>query len=96
MVTSKEVSNLVKEKRSLCASIKRGRNRLIEHTFRHEGLAGTILYGTVEGGKGKRRQRLEYVEQIKNDVGCSGYCELKRLAQDGNGWRTASNQSQDY
>ena len=66
---------------------------MIGHTLRHEGLAGTILEGTVEGRKRKDRQRLEYVKQIIDDVGCSGYCKMKRLAQDRNGWRAASNQS---
>ena len=44
-----EVLNLVKEKRNLCASVKRSRDRLIGHTLRHEGLAETILEGTTEG-----------------------------------------------
>ena len=55
-MTNEEVLNLVKEKRSLYASIKSRRDRLIGQTLRHEGLAGTILGGTVEGCKSKRRQ----------------------------------------
>ena len=43
----------------------------------------------------KGRQILKYVIQIIDDVGSSGYSEMKRLAQDKNGWRAASNQSQD-
>ena len=54
-------------------SIKRCRDRLIGHTFRHEGLAETIVKGTIEGRKRQRRQRLEYVKQIIDDVGWSGY-----------------------
>ena len=42
-VTNEEVLNLVKEKRSLYASIKRRRDKLIGVTLGHEGLAGTIL-----------------------------------------------------
>ena len=53
-VTNEDVLNLVNEKRSLHASIKRLRDRLIVHTLRHEGLAGTILEGTVEGRIRKR------------------------------------------
>ena len=68
---------------------------MIGHTLRHEGLAGTIPKGTVERRKRKERQRLKYVKQIIDDVGYSGYCEMKRLAQDRNGWKAASNQSQD-
>ena len=46
----------------------------------NEGLAGKILEGTVVGCKKKGRLRLEYVKQIIDEVGCSGYCEMKRLA----------------
>ena len=70
IVTIEEVLNLVKEKRSLYISIKRCRDRLIRLTLKHEGLAGTISEGTVEGRKRKGRQRLEYVKQIIDDVGC--------------------------
>ena len=94
-VKNEEVLNLLKEKRSIYARIKRHHDRLIGHTLRHEGLAGTILVGIVEGRNRKGRQRIEYVKQIIDDVGCIGYCEMKRLAQDRNGWRAASNHSQD-
>ena len=36
----------------------------IGHTLRHEGIAETILEGTVEGHKRKGRQRLEYVKKL--------------------------------
>ena len=55
-VINEEVLTLVKEKKSLYARIKTRRDRLIGHTLRHEGLAGTILEGTVEGHIRKRRQ----------------------------------------
>ena len=63
-VTNEKILKLVKEKRSLYASINRRRERLIGHTFRHEQLAETILEGTVEGRKLEGRQRLEYVKQL--------------------------------
>ena len=46
-VTNEKIVNLVKEKRSLYASIKRRRDRLIGHTLRHAGLEGIILEGIV-------------------------------------------------
>ena len=66
--------------------MKRRRDRLIRHTLKHQELAGTILEGTVEGCKRKERQKLEYVKQIIDDVGCSGYCKMKdslRIRTDG-------------
>ena len=63
---------------------------MIGHTLRHEGLAVTFLIESpVKGRKRKGRHGLEYVKQIIVDVGCSGYCEMKRFAQDRNGWRAA-------
>ena len=62
---------------------------MIGYTLRYEGLAETIPEGIVERHKRKRRQRLESVIQIIDDVGLSGYCEMKRLAQDRNGWGVA-------
>ena len=94
-MTNEEVINLVKEKKSLYASIKRRCDRLIGHTLRHEELAGKFLEGTEEGSKRKGRQRLEYVKQIIDDVGCSGYCKMKRHAQDKRTDEATSNQSQD-
>ena len=41
-----------------------------------------ILEGTVGGRKRKGKQKLEYAKQIIYQVGCSGYCEMERLAQD--------------
>ena len=68
---------------------------MIGHTLRHEGLAAAFLEGTVEGCKRKGRQRLEYVQQIIDVVGCRGYCEMKKLVQDRDGRRPALNQCQD-
>ena len=56
-MANEKVFNLVKEKRSLYASIKRRRNRFIEHTLRDK-------------------------RQIEDDIGCSGYCEMKRVGTD--------------
>ena len=61
-VTSEEVLNLLKEKRSLYSSMKRPRDRLIGHTLGYKELEETILEGTVEGCKRKEGQRLEYVK----------------------------------
>ena len=61
-VTSQEVLNLLKEKRSLYSSMKRLRDRLLGHTHGYKELEEKILEGTVEERKRKGRQRLEYVK----------------------------------
>ena len=63
---------------------------IFNHILRHERLVGTIL-GVVEGRKSIGRQRVEYVKKIIKDVGCSGYRDMKRLAQDRRGWKATSN-----
>ena len=45
---------------------------------------GTIWEGTVEGRKREGREILEYAEQIIDNVGYSGYCDITILAQDRN------------
>ena len=52
-VKNKEFLNFINQKRSLYASIKRRRGKLIGHTLRHERLAGKILGGTEWEVKGK-------------------------------------------
>ena len=47
----------MEEKRSIYASIKRRRDRLIGYTLRHEGLAGTILESIVEERRRKGKER---------------------------------------
>lgn len=48
------------------------------------------------GGKSRRwRPRDGYAKQSQNDVGCSSYSEMKRLAQNRVAWTAASNQSSD-
>ena len=59
-VTSQEVLNLVKERRSLYSSMKRPSDRFIGHTHGYKELEETILEGTVEERKWKGGQRLEY------------------------------------
>jgi len=66
---------------------------MVGHVLRHQGITSVVLEGAVEGKNCRGRQRFEYIQQIAEDVGCQSYSEMKRLAQDRNSWRGASNQS---
>ena len=94
-VLNEEVLRRVDEKRSLWRHLTKRRDRLVGHILRHEGLVNMVLEGSVWGKNGVGRPRLEYSKQIQEDVGCSSYVEMKRLAPDRLAWRAASNQSMD-
>ena len=94
-ITNEEVLYRVGEKRSLWRNLTKRRDRLIGHILRHEGLVKLVLEGSVGGKNGRGRPRHEYDKQIRVDVGCNSYVEMKRKAQDRVAWRAASNQSTD-
>lgn len=50
--------------------------------MRHEELVKLVLEGSVWSKNRRGRPRLEYTEQIREDMGYVSYEELKRLAQD--------------
>ena len=91
-VPNEEVLQRIGENRSILRTIKKRRVKLIGHTLRHEG----ILQHIFESGLGRKtirgRPPKDYCSQIREDVGCSSYREMKRLARDRDIWRTRSNQ----
>ncbi|XP_050531519.1 uncharacterized protein LOC126900101 [Daktulosphaira vitifoliae] len=52
----------------------------IGHVLRHGGLLGLIIEGCVEGKNARGRPRMEYMQQIIEDQGCTSYEETKRKA----------------
>lgn len=68
---------------------------MVGHIFRHAGLVNLLSEGTMVGRNRRGGQRLEYVKQTIEDVGCNGYVKMKRLTQDRRRWRIALNQSRD-
>lgn len=94
-VTNEEVLRRIGEERNIWVTLTRRRDRMVGHVLRHQGITSVVLEGAVEGKNCRGRQRFEYIQQIAEDVGCHSYSEMKRLAQDRNSWRAASNQSKD-
>ncbi|VVC29256.1 Hypothetical protein CINCED_3A004138 [Cinara cedri] len=82
-------------RRTLWSSIKKRRNKLIGHALRHGGLLVLIIEGCVEGKNAWGRPRMEYMQQIIEDQGCTSYEETKRKASNREEWRISTNQSQD-
>lgn len=72
----------IKEKRQI-KQISMRRSKWMGHILRHERLLNTIIEGNVTHG----RPRKECISQLKNDIRCSSYVELKRMAEDRDMWR---------
>ena len=94
-ITNEEILNRIGERRTIWHNLTRRRDRMIGHILRHPGLAQLFSEGSVGGKNGIGRPRYEYDKQIRADVGCSGYVEMKRLARDRVAWRAVSNHSMD-
>ena len=92
-ITNEEVLRRMDENRTLWKTLTRRRDRLVGHVLRHQGLTNLVLEGSVGRKNSRGRPRQEYDTQIRADVGCSSYEQMKRLAQDRRAWRAASNQS---
>ncbi|KAL4084163.1 hypothetical protein QTP88_027996 [Uroleucon formosanum] len=54
-----------------------------------------IIEGCVEGKNARGRPRMEYMQQIIEDQGCTSYKVTNRKASNREEWRIATNQSQD-
>ena len=80
-------------KKRLCWKMKKKSTRNNWSSYLFLRTYWTTLVHTIHGRRRIGRLRLKYVIQIIDDLGCSGYSWMKRLAQDRNGWRVASNQS---
>ena len=77
-----EVLNLVKEKKSLLAEIRK-RKRWIGHILRHENMLRTVLEGRMKGKHPRGRKRIKMVDDIMTGT----YAQMKRRAEDRAEWR---------
>jgi hypothetical protein len=75
--------------------LRRRRGRFIGHILRHSSLLKTVLEGEISGKNYRGRPRMEYVGQIMKDVKRKSYVGMKRLAENREDWRAATNQSLD-
>lgn len=61
--------------------LKKRRNNLIGHIFRHKSLLANNLEDSVEVKNYKGRSRADYKGQLVEVLGCQSYVELKIMAQ---------------
>ena len=75
-ITKKEVLEKIRKKKTMWKNLKR-RAQLIGHTSRHEGLLKGILRGEVVKKRGREGPRLEYFPQLKKDMRCLTFREVR-------------------
>ena len=78
-----EVLNLVKEKKSLLAEIRKRKRRWIGHILRHENMLRTVLEGRMKGKRTRGRKIIKMVDGITTGT----YAQMKRRAEDREQWR---------
>ena len=60
-----KINFLVDPQERLLATVKRQKLAWFGHVTRHDNLSKTILQGTMEGGRGRGRQRKCWMDNIK-------------------------------
>jgi len=78
-----EVLNLVKEKKSLLAEIRKRKRRWIGHILRHENMLRTVLEGRMKVKRTRGRKIIKMVDGITTGT----YAQMKRRAEDREQWR---------
>ncbi len=89
-VTNKEVLKRAHTKRTLLQDLTKRKMRYAGHLMRGSvgQIANTILEGTIEGVRSRGKQRIKWIDDIKNWTGEDSYHRLKREAEDRKRWRT--------
>ena len=86
-ITNKDVLQRVGPVMSLEAMFLQQKLRYFGHVMRHEGMEKTIMLGMVEGVRKRGRQRMRFLDGIKEVTGMN-LEKLKEKTQDRIGWRT--------
>ena len=68
-------------------TIRRRQLGCIGHLLRGRSLGKDCLLGMIDGRRARGRQRMKYMDGLKEIVGCSGVGEMIRMAEDRNRWR---------
>jgi len=83
-ITNEEVLRRVGEKRSMVETIVRRKKNWIGHIMRGDGLMKEVMEVKMEGKRGRGRKRIGMIDELMiNDQ----YGDLKRRAEDRQGWR---------
>ena len=86
-MTNQEVMRRAGVTRLLMTTIRQRQLGYIGHLLRGRSLGKDCLLGMIDGRRARGRQRMKYMDGLKEIVECSGIGEMVRLAEDRNRWR---------
>jgi hypothetical protein len=89
-ITNEEVKNRIRQAigpyEDLLTTIKRRKLKWFGHVTRGDGLAKTVLQGTVRGGRKRGRQKKRWEDNMTEWTGLK-LSEAVKCAKDRDGWR---------
>ncbi|XP_076445456.1 uncharacterized protein LOC143283171 [Babylonia areolata] len=88
----RRVQNAIGPFKDLLTTVKERKLRWYGHVTRSDGLAKTILQGTVQGRRKRGRQRKRWEDNIKEWTGLP-FATTQRAAEDRGRWRELTRQS---
>ena len=86
--TNEEVLQMAGVKRELMTQIRKRQFGFLGHVLRGRGLERDCLLGMVEGRRARGRQRIKYMDGIRELIGCGRTEEVLRYAEDRRAWRS--------
>ena len=87
-VTNQEVLRRAGTTRELWTVVKRRQLGFLGHVLRGDGLEKDCLFGMIEGKRAQGRQRLKYMDGIKEMLGREKIEEVVRLAENRREWHS--------
>ena len=88
--TNEEVLRRAGVRRELMTVIRRRQIGFVGHVVRGDGLEKDCLLGMIEGRRARGRQRLKFMDGIRDVTGCETVVDVLRLAEDRSVWRTVA------
>ena len=71
----------------LMTVIRKRQLGFLGHILRRSGMEKNCLLGMVEGSRARGRQRMKWMDKIKELAGCERMNEMLRLDEDRSDWR---------
>ena len=84
--TNESVLKEIGTEKKILETVKRRKSQYFEHVVRAQNLCTHILYGSVEGKRGRGRQRKQSMDDIKEWTSRSA-TECTKLARDREDWK---------